>query len=131
MNEKQKRVYELLKQIHFESNLEHPDDSDNAQWSIYRVLSLMVKDTSFNDINDEDFIPALEAFTKELEIKEKELNEVFEDKEFDNFRDLKNFLNDLDDKYLDVEFGSEVGGAPLSFYAYGGSDGKVNLLYGH
>lgn len=64
-------------------------------------------------------------------LSEKELNEVFEHKEFDNFRDLKNFLNNLDDKYLDVEFGSEVGGAPLSFYAYCSFDGDVNFHYGH
>lgn len=85
--------------------------------------------------DDADYIPALEMFYGWLRqmnsLSEKELNEVFEHKEFDNFRDLKNFLNNLDDKYLDVEFGSEVGGAPLSFYAYCSFDGDVNFHYGH
>lgn len=61
MNEKQKRIYGLLKQIYFENELEYPEDANNMIQAVHRVISYV-----FYVCDDDDFIPALEAFLREV-----------------------------------------------------------------
>jgi len=63
MNKNQKRLYELLKQLNFENLVEHSEDSDNLMYCIHRALSYSM----YIGITDTDFIPALQAFLREVE----------------------------------------------------------------
>ena len=69
MNEKQKRIYGLLKQLNFENLVEHSEDSDNLMYCIRRALSYSM----YIGITDTDFIPALQAFLREVEAERNEM----------------------------------------------------------
>lgn len=62
MNEKQKRIYGLLKQLYFENELEYPEDANNTIHAVHRVISYV-----FYTCDDDDFIPVLKKFINEVE----------------------------------------------------------------